>query len=226
MTDLKVFIGWDSREQAAYEVAKASVEKHSNVEVIPLVRSELIERGIYTRGEDSLASSEFTLTRFLVPYLSGYKGFSLFMDCDILCNVDITKILDEVDERNTVSCVQHNYTPKTDVKMDGKVQTNYPRKNWSSVMVFNNKRSTVLTPEVVNESSPAKLHRMNWTFSSMIGSLNHTWNYLAGYYDDIENPNIIHYTDGGPWFEGYENCPLGDRWTKFYEENDISSLLR
>lgn len=226
MADLKVFIGWDSREQEAYEVAKASVEKHSDVEVIPIIKKDLVEQGIHTRDEDSLASSEFTLTRFLVPYLSDYKGFSLFMDCDILCNVDITTILDEINPEMAVSCVQHDYTPKTDIKMDGKVQTVYPRKNWSSVMVFNNYKCGVLTPEIVDHASPAYLHRFNWTFDSLIGSLDHTWNYLAGYYDDIDNPNIIHYTDGGPWFENYIDCPLADKWLKFYEENDISSMFR
>lgn len=226
MTDLKVFIGWDSREQEAYQVAKASVEKYSSVKVVPVIKQDLIDQGIYQRGEDTLASSEFTITRFLVPFLSGYKGFSLFMDCDILCNVDITTILEGINERNAVSCVQHNYTPKTDVKMDGKVQTNYPRKNWSSVMLFNNSKCKILDPYTVNRADPSWLHRFNWTLTSSIGSLDHTWNYLAGYYDDIENPNVIHYTDGGPWFEGYENCPLAERWIKFYEENDISSMFR
>src|SRR6056300_1042214 len=132
------------------------------------------------------------------------------MDCYILCNVYIEKMLDEIDKTKSVSVVQHDYVPKTTVKMDGKAQTVYPRKNWSSVMLFNNYMCSILTPDIINHATPAYLHRFEWTFDSMIGSLNHTWNYLAGYYEDIEEPNIIHYTDGGPWFEDYRDCPLGD----------------
>ena len=225
MTDLKVFIGWDSREQEAYHVAKASIEKYSSVEVIPIIKQDLIDQGIYTRGEDFLASSEFTITRFLVPYLSDYKGLSLFMDCDIICNVNIETILEEIDEKNSVSVVKHDYVPKTPIKMDGKSQYVYPRKNWSSVMLFDNHKCSVLTPELVNKSEPSYLHQFEWTFDYSIGSLDHTWNYLAGYYDDIEQPNIIHYTDGGPWFEEYRNCPLANKWIEFYEEINISSMF-
>lgn len=226
MTDLKVFIGWDSREQDAYQVAKASIEQYSSVEVIPIIKQDLIDQGIYTRGEDFLASSEFTITRFLVPYLSDYKGLSLFMDCDIICNTDIKTILEEIDEKNSVSVVKHDYVPKTNIKMDGKPQSIYPRKNWSSVMLFNNHKCGVLTPELINKWEPSYLHQFGWTFDSMIGSLNHTWNYLAGYYDDIEEPNIIHYTDGGPWFEKYRDCPLANKWIEFYEKTNISGLSR
>lgn len=225
MTDLKVFIGWDSREQEAYHVAKASIEKYSSVEVIPIIKQDLIDQGIYTRGEDFLASSEFTITRFLVPYLSDYKGLSLFMDCDIICDVNIETILEEIDEKKSVSVVKHDYVPKTPIKMDGKSQHVYPRKNWSSVMLFDNHKCSVLTPELVNKSEPSYLHQFEWTFDCSIGSLDHTWNYLAGYYDDIEQPNIIHYTDGGPWFEEYRNCPLANKWIEFYEKINISSLF-
>jgi lipopolysaccharide biosynthesis glycosyltransferase len=208
---MKVFIGYDSREDEAYQVARASILEHSpGIDVSPIVRSDLIDRGIFRRSHDLRASTEFTLTRFLVPFLSDYKGFSLFVDCDILCNVDVLKILDNVDESCDVSCVQHDYTPKGKFKMDGKEQHIYPKKNWSSVMVYNNSKCWKLTPDVINLVDPSYLHQMRW--ADKIGYLDHTWNYLAGYYSDIDNPNIIHYTDGGPWFPQYENCEFAEEW--------------
>ena len=221
-TDLSVFIGYDSRERDAYYVAKASVEKYSDVRVFPIVQDEVRDMGIYRRPPDSKATTEFTLTRFLTPFLSGYSGMSVFMDCDVLVQRDIREILLEVDWRNDVSCVQHDYTPHSDIKMDGKSNAAYPKKNWSSVMVFNNRRCQILTPEIVNHFTPAYLHRMEWARS--IGSLCSTWNYLVGYYKNIEHPSLIHYTDGGPWFPEYKNCEFSDAWIKQYEKTDIPSV--
>lgn len=220
---LNVYIGWDPREEEAWEVACKSVFAHASeqVYIYKLMKSRIKE---YKR-EDPLASSEFTLTRFLVPYLSGYEGFSVFMDCDVLVAEDINKIMDRVDPKNLVSCVKHpEYEPKTAVKMDGALQTAYPRKNWSSVMVFNNEKCKTLTPELINTASAKYLHRMQWSPDALIGELSHTWNYLVGYYNDIDKPNIIHYTDGGPWFKGYENCEFAEQWKTFYEKNDLSGL--
>jgi lipopolysaccharide biosynthesis glycosyltransferase len=227
MTNLTVYLGWDPKEEVAFRVAKASILKYNkDIRVQALVKSGLRECGIYTRLDDVKASTEFTLTRFLTPFLSEYKGFSLFMDCDILCSVDIATILDDIDTSKAVSVVKHDYTPKSDTKMDDKKQYNYPRKNWSSVMLFNNEKCQHLTPTMVNDETPAFLHRFGWLEDNQIGSLNHTWNYLAGYYHDIDEPNIIHYTDGGPWFHKYQDAPLAEKWMKFYEENDISSVSR
>lgn len=220
---LSVYIGWDPREEKAWNVAERSIFAHTveDVHVYKLMRSRIFE---YKRV-DPLATSEFTLTRFLVPYLSGYEGYSIFMDCDVLCTTDITEIMNVIDSKNMVSCVQHpKYVPKSDYKMDGVKQTNYPRKNWSSVMVFNNKKCKILTPELINEASAKYLHRMEWVSNDLIGNLSHTWNYLVGYYNDIDKPNIIHYTDGGPWFKNYENCEFAEQWKTFYETNDLSGI--
>lgn len=219
---MKVFIGWDSREEIAYKVAKFSIEKYNkSVEVIPVKQYELRNAGIYCRAKDLRSSTQFTITRFLVPYLCDYEGYAIFMDCDVVLQTDIEKILDEIEEENVVSCVQHDYTPKTEQKMDGKIQYDYPRKNWSSVMVFNCSHPLIrknLNVAKVNIAKPAYLHRMNWA-EEKIGSLSHTWNYLAGYYNDIEKPNLIHYTDGGPWFPKYENCELAEVWKKVLKES-------
>ena len=183
---LKVFIGWDSREDIAFEVLKHSILKHNpDVEIYALKQHELRAQGVYQRSVDTAGSTEFTMTRFLVPYLSGYEGYSLFMDCDMVLTGDITGIMEEADLNRAVNCVKHNYDEigqyLTETKMDGKPQATYPRKNWSSVMLFNNKLCESLTPEAVNHAGPAWLHRMNWAEND-IGELHHRWNYLAGYY--------------------------------------------
>lgn len=211
---VNVYIGWDPREEEAFQVAKHSILKHSpRTQVHAVVKSDI---EAFDRS-DSFASSEFTLTRFLVPYLNGYEGHSIFMDCDVLVNTDIQSIMNVIDPKDSVSCVQHeDYTPKSSYKMDKKKQFSYPRKNWSSVMVFNNEKCKVLSPDIVNNSSPAYLHRMVWADS--IGNLHHTWNYLVGYYSDLDKPNIIHYTDGGPWFKDYENCEFAKEWRQAWQE--------
>jgi len=218
---MKVYIGWDSREDIAYQVAKKSILKHcSDVEIYPIKQSYLRELGIYTRPIDTQASTEFTITRFLTPFLSGYTGISIFMDCDMLVQTNIKNILKEIDYKDPVTCVQHEpYFPKSSIKMDGREQHFYPKKNWSSFMVFNCGHPSLkdaLSIKEINRKPPSYLHRMEWAES--IGSLSHSWNYLAGYYNDIDTPNVIHYTDGGPWFEKYKNCQFSSNWLKVLNE--------
>lgn len=216
MNNLNVYIGYDKREHIAYEVSKASIEKYSGVKVEAIVKSRWAD---FKYKDVKSSSSEFTMTRFLTPYINNFTGFALFIDCDTLIQTSIEKILEEADLNCAVNCVQHDYIPKTSIKMDNKTQHVYPRKNWSSVMLFNCQHPLVvnnLSYTKVVEATPKYLHRMEWAKES-IGSLHHTWNYLAGYYDDIEKPNIIHYTDGGPWFDNYKNCTFADEWRKEFE---------
>ena len=214
---MKVFVGYDPREDIAYQVCKHSIlARQPNAEVRPLVQKELRDAGWYTRPVDKLASTEFTFTRFLVPELANFKGWALFMDCDMILTTDIKELFDQADDKYAVMCVQHDYTPKEGMKMDGQKQTIYPRKNWSSVVLFNcgHPSNKVLDQDLVNslEINGAYLHRFSWLKDEEIGELNHTWNYLVGVYDDIETPNLIHYTEGGPWFENYRNCEFSSLW--------------
>jgi len=216
---MKVFVGWDSREDIAYQVCKHSIlSKQPNAEVIPLKQNELRERGLYWRDVDKLASTEFTFTRFLIPELAHYRGWALFMDCDMILTTDIKELFDQADDKYAVMCVQHDYTPREGLKMDGKQQTVYPRKNWSSVMLVNcgHPSNAVLHKELVNDAeiSGAYLHRFSWLKDEEIGELDHTWNYLVGVYNDIDVPKLIHYTEGGPWFENYRDCEFHDLWKK------------
>jgi lipopolysaccharide biosynthesis glycosyltransferase len=216
---MKVFVGYDPREDIAYQVCKHSIVKRQpNADVRPLVQKELRDAGWYTRPVDKLASTEFTFTRFLVPELANFEGWAVFMDCDMILTTDIKELFDQADDKYAVMCVQHDYTPKEGMKMDGQKQTIYPRKNWSSVVLFNcgHPSNARLTQDMVNdpELNGAYFHRFSWLKDEEIGELDHTWNYLVGVYDDIETPKLIHYTEGGPWFENYRDCEFNELWKK------------
>lgn len=214
----RIFIGWDAREPEAYDVAKYSLERRASipVEVTPIKVAELREKGLYTREKDPLASTEFTYTRFLTPALAGFKGWALFCDCDFLWLGDIAGLVPYTKSDKAVFCVHHDYTPKETTKMDGAVQTSYPRKNWSSLMLFNCEHPSVkkLTPELVNRESGAYLHRMQWAKDDEIGELPVEWNWLEGWNEKPAKgtPNAVHFTRGGPWFEKWQNVDYGDLW--------------
>lgn len=216
---LRVFIGYDSREPDAWEVCAASLRRHSSIPLAinALKQDRLRARGLYTREPDERASTEFSLTRFLVPHLSDYEGFSLFVDCDFLFTRDIAELWPRCDRNAAVNVVKHQYAPKNSIKMDGAFQHAYPCKNWSSLMVFNNARCRMLSVEMVNRMPPEYLHRFMWVdnFGEDINELPREWNFLVGEYDppgDGSLPAAIHYTNGGPWFEGHENCAFADQW--------------
>lgn len=226
MSDLRVFIGWDSREDIAYQVAKASLLEHASidVEVHPIRLTELIERGVYTRDVDPLASTEFTYSRFLTPWLAGYEGWALFYDCDFMFFADVAELLELRDPNKAVMCVHHVYAPKNEIKMDGKVQTTYPRKNWSSCMWFNcgHPSTKQLTPERVNRESGAYLHRMQWARDDEIGELPETWNWLEGWSKQpaAGRPKAVHYTNGGPWFKDWQDVAYADEWLRYAKAID------
>jgi len=215
---MRIFIGYDSRENIAYQVAKASLLKHSSIplEITPIVQNDLRYRGIYQREPDALSSTEFSFTRFLTPYLAGYKGWALFCDCDFLFRGDIAAITDYMDGAKAVMCVPHEYKPTEAVKMDGKAQHQYPRKNWSSFVLFNCEHPQVkmLTPEVVNTQTGMYLHRFQWLTDDLIGELPIAFNYLEGWHtkNDCPNPIAVHFTRGGPWFNEWQNVEYAAEW--------------
>jgi lipopolysaccharide biosynthesis glycosyltransferase len=213
----KVFIGWDSREDIAYQVCENSIlSRSSTCEVIPLQQNKLRESGLYTRDIDTLSSTEFTFTRFLIPALMQYRGWAMFADCDIIFLEDLQNLFDLVDDRYAVMCVKHEYTVSEGIKMDGKKQTVYPRKNWSSVFLINcgHYSNKQLTPEIVNNSTGQYLHRFSWIEDRDIGEISHEWNWLVGVYSEPKDgkPKAIHYTEGGPWFKNYRDCEYNKEW--------------
>ena len=151
----------------------------------------------------------------LVPELTNFSGWALFCDSDIIFLDDVKELFDQADDKYAVMCVKHDYAPKEGIKMDGQVQTVYPRKNWSSVMLFNcaHPSNAALDMDLVNEPeiNGAYLHRFSWLEDEEIGELSHEWNYLVGHYTS-GSPKALHYTEGGPWFENYRNCEFHTEW--------------
>ena len=219
---LKVYVGWDSREDIAYQVCKQSILERASmsVDVVPLKQNDLRNDRIYKRSIDKLASTEFTFTRFLVPELMNFDGWALFIDCDFIFLDDIAKLFAQADDRYAVMCAHHDYTPKEGVKMDGQKQTVYPRKNWSSAVLFNcnHPSNKVLTKDTVNnpDLDGAYFHRFSWLDDSEIGKISHEWNWLVGWYQEPQDgkPKALHYTEGGPWFEQYQDCEYANEYYK------------
>ena len=197
MGKLQVFIGFDRSEAGACYVCAESIWAHNpKVDILFLDQRLLRAKQIYNRSLDEKSSTEFSLTRFLTPLLSNTE-YAIFCDGDFIFRDDITKILDEIDPEAVVSCVQHDYVPKQQTKMDGKVQHQYPRKNWSSFMVFNVKKAEkVLTQDLVNTADPSYLHQFKWAEPS---PLDKKWNHLVGEYEKDDTAVGVHYTNGGPW---------------------------
>lgn len=219
---LKVYVGWDSREDISYRVAKQSIEDRCsvNVKVVPLKQHSLRESGLYWRDEDVLASTEFTFTRFLIPHLMQHNGWALFIDCDFVFLDDVKKLFDQRDDKYAVMCAQHDYTPPEGTKMDGKQQLQYPRKNWSSMVLWNcsHPSNKQLDKFMVNNPSidGKFLHRFSWLKDHEIGKISHEWNWLVGWYKEPKDgyPKALHYTEGGPWFEEYQDCEYANEYYK------------
>lgn len=219
---LNIFIGWDSQEPLAFHVLCHSILRHASgpVSFVPLVQQQLRNTALYTRPPDQRASTEFSLTRFLVPALSNYQGRSIFLDCDMLMRDDVFKLAALANPAKAVSVCQHEYQPRVTTKFLGHEQADYTRKNWSSVMVFNNARCRRLTVQLVNQLSPAGLHRFEWVQDKEIGTLPLEWNFLVGESNQsIEAPKNIHYTNGGPWFREYQDCEYAQEW---FDELDLA----
>jgi hypothetical protein len=213
MTPFRIFIGYDERESEAYHVLCSSILRRSSipVSITPLVRSQLTRIHARPRGEKE--STDFSITRFLVPYLCGYEGHALFMDCDMLLRADLIGLLPfAMGDRYAVSVCQHDYQTKAGIKFLGQSNVAYPRKNWSSLMVFNASQCTALTPEYVNTASALELHRFNWTTDGKIGAIPLAWNWLVGEYDHNPKAKIAHFTLGTPCFSEYAVCDYADEW--------------
>ena len=216
-----VYIGWDSREPIAADVCEYSIQQNASepVAIHMLKQDELRENLLYTRPRDVQASTEFTFTRFLVPRLNDYQGWAVFCDCDFLWLGDIQELIAQADPRYAVMLVKHDYRPQNTVKMDGQRQEYYPRKNWSSMILFNcgHKSNQWLTPYHINNATGQELHRFSWLKEEEIGELRPEWNWLVGWYHQPWDgtPKALHYTEGGPWFDNYSHCAYSDVWKEY-----------
>ena len=220
-----IAIGYDrNNRMPAYTMAE-SVMQHSSVPVnfIFLHRDSLKE---FTREKSIHDSTDFSNSRFLVPYLYGYQGWTLFTDNDMIVQGDIKELFDLADDKYAVMCVKHNQVCESDTKFLGAEQTPYTYKNWSSVMLFNNAKCRALTLNYVNTAPGLDLHQFKWLESDdLIGELPLEWNYLVENKNQTDKPpKLIHYTCGGPYFKETVNCEYSDIWHKTYEcINDVRS---
>ena len=219
---LKVFVGYDTREDISFQVCEHSILRHNvgidTVNIEPLIQNDLRKRNLYWREVDKLGSTEFTFTRFLIPALMDYKGWALFCDSDIVFLENVSKLFELVDDKYAVMCVQHEHNPQVGLKMDGQQQFQYPRKNWSSVVLWNcgHPSNQKITVDLINdpETTGKYLHRFACLKDNEIGSLPHEWNWLVGWYKEPDDgkPKALHYTEGGPWFKNYRECEYNKEW--------------
>ncbi len=210
---INVYIGYDDREAVAFNVLAHSIHARASqpVSTAPVMLSQL--KSVFHRERHPLQSTDFSFSRFLTPYLSNYAGWSIFMDCDMLMLDDIARLWAMRDEQCAVMVVKHMHVPKEERKFLNEPQTRYEKKNWSSVMLFNNARCRALTPEFVNTASGLELHQFKWLGDdNLIGALPPQWNHLVGYDAPRTDAALVHYTLGGPYFNEYRQCEYSQQW--------------
>jgi hypothetical protein len=230
---IAVYIGWDPREREAYRVCEASMAARSSVEleIFPIVLADLRDAGLYRRItevrdgrlwdriSEAPMSTEFAISRFFVPLLAKrddvQSDWAIFCDCDFLWLGDIAELVAELDDSKAVCCVQHDYKPSEDTKMDGQAQLLYARKNWSSLMAFNLRHpaNARLDGDLLNTVPGRDLHRFCWLDDTDLKALSKDWNWLEGTYPVTDTlPRTVHFTRGGPWMEGWRNVAYADLW--------------
>lgn len=216
---IRVFIGFDQREAVAYHVAVASIMRHASepVSITPLARGNL--RHEFARPRGPLDSTDFAISRFLVPHLCGFEGRAIFIDCDMLLRADIAQLWHHVQaapalRERAVCVVQHDYVPATARKFLGHEQTRYHRKNWSSVIAFNNPHCHALTREYVERAPGLDLHQFAWLPDDAIGALPREWNCLVGEDNQCApaDAKLLHFTLGTPCFSEFAACEMAHEW--------------
>lgn len=212
---LRVFIGYDPREAVAGAVLAHSINARATCPIAVTPVNFRHFGAFYSRPRGPVDSTEFSISRFLTPHLSGYEGVSLYMDCDMLCLTDVAELRDRAlaEPGDWAAMVaKHDYVPRTARKMDDREQTTYPRKNWSSLVLFNNAACRALSPEYVAAASGLELHRFLWTADDRVRDLPLEYNWLVGEYEPNPRAKILHYTLGGPWFPAYTDCDHAKDW--------------
>jgi hypothetical protein len=236
-----IYIGYDPREHDYVKVLDKSIRINTarTYNIVPIIQKEVRRAGLYWRSpEIDLAgnrvdvfdgkpfSTEFSFTRFLVPFLNQMSGLALFMDADMFVRSDITEIFDVygTDKDKAISCVQHTHAPTETTKMDGQVQTIYRRKNWSSLVLWNCDHPWVkeLTIADVNTKTGSWLHAFEWMDIYPIGNIPLEWNWLDGDSDEDITPKNVHFTTGGPVYPDWKpkrdiDAKYAEEWADFYQ---------
>jgi len=214
---VKIYIGFDQRESVAYHAFVQSLIDHASItlDITPLAVKTL--KGYEETHEDK--SNDFVYSRFLTPFLNDFKGWAIFADGDMICQTDIKELLDLKDNSKALQVVKHNYKTKAHQKYLGNINQDYPRKNWSSVILWNcaHPKHKILTPDFIANQTGKYLHRFSWLEDNEIGELPKEWNWLATEYPNNEQANIIHYTLGTPCFKDYRDSEMADIWLKKHD---------
>jgi lipopolysaccharide biosynthesis glycosyltransferase len=212
---IKIIVGFDQREAVAYHTFCQSIIERASIPVsfMPLAINTL--KGYEETHTDK--SNDFIYSRFLTPYLNQYQGWAFFADGDMICQSDIKELWDLRDESKALLVVKHDYQTKAHQKYLGNINENYPRKNWSSVILWNCKhpKHKILTPDFIANQSGKYLHRFSWLDDNDIGELPKEWNWLAIEYPENRKSKLIHYTLGTPCFKDYQDSQMSDLWHSY-----------
>jgi lipopolysaccharide biosynthesis glycosyltransferase len=215
---IKIVIGFDQRESVAYHTfCQSIIEKASSpISFMPLAINNLSDY----KETHSDKSNDFVYSRFLTPYLNEFKGWAIFADGDMICQADIKELWDLRDDTKALLVVKHDYQTKAHHKYLGNINENYPRKNWSSVILWNcgHPKHKILTPQFIANQTGKYLHRFSWLNDDEIGELSKEWNWLAIEYPENKEAKLIHYTLGTPCFEDYKNTEMAELWHSAYNK--------
>ena len=216
LNKINLVVGFDQREAVAYHVFCQTIIDRATmpVQFLPLAENTLNKyKEVHADG-----SNKFIYSRFLTPYLMNFSGWAIFADGDMVCQADIAELWSLRDESKAVQVVQHDYKTKAVKKYLGNKNEDYPRKNWSSLILWNcsHPKNAILTPEFIQSQPGSYLHRFSWLDDELIGRLDAEWNWLAIEYPENPNAKLIHYTLGTPCFKDYANESMSDIWKTSY----------
>ncbi|QDC51750.1 glycosyltransferase [Candidatus Methylopumilus universalis] len=209
---IKIFVGFDPRESVAYHVCVNSIIRNASA---PLSFTPLALKNLQGYSEKHTdGSNQFIYSRFMVPHLQDYQGWAIFLDGDMLLRADIAELWAMRDDSKAVMCVHHNYKTKASQKYLGSVNQDYPRKNWSSVVLWNcgHPANRNLTPQLIESSSGSYLHRFNWLSDELIGEIPKVWNWLPDEFGPNPEAKLLHWTLGTPCFHEYATAPMAEEW--------------
>ena len=211
-----IVVGFDQKESVAYHTFVQSVIENSTIPT----RFMPLNIGSLTNYKETHkdGSNDFIYSRFLVPYLMNFNGWAIYADGDMVCLEDIKKLWDLRDDKFAVQVVKHDYKTKIKTKYWGNKNEDYPRKNWSSLILWNCNHAShkILNPEFIQKQTGAFLHRFSWIKDDEIGEIEKEWNWLAMEYEEKNDIKLIHYTIGTPCFEEYQNKSLASYWKKSF----------
>ena len=216
---LKVFIGYDEKEAVVYHTCVQSIidNTKSPVAIHPLN----LEMFNCYKEKHKDGSNDFIYSRFLVPYLSNFKGKSLFIDGDMIINEDLNNLFNKFNKKYALQVVKHDYKTKYPIKYLGHKNEDYPKKNWSSVILFNceHKANKILTPSFIERSSGSYLHRFSWLKDKDVGSLPKEWNHLVLEYPEASKSSLLHFTVGAPCFQDFNKGKEAELWQSYFSKS-------